>query len=125
MNIPAIAARAVAAGFRVASSVIPQATFVLSTNLGLDPVHDTIAPVPTKKTVQALAYRDQWRKSDGTNVRTDVLLVQVWTDGTPTPGVNDYVILNGTMRKIASVETDPAGVTWEFELLAPSGLLTP
>ena len=124
MNIPSIAARAVATGFRVASSVIPQARFVLNTGAGLDPVHDTLDPFPVEKTVPVLAYSDEWRTEDGDNVLTDMLMVQVWRDGTPVPTVNDYVIFKGVMRKLASIKADLAGATWIIALVAPSGVMT-
>ena len=123
MNIPAIAQRAVQKAFGIAGSVMPSATFVLRTALNLNPALDTIAPTATKKTVPVLGYRDKWRKTANGNVRTDILLVQTWLDGTPTPTVNDYVEFGGLSREIASVTSDPSGATWEIELVAPSGLV--
>jgi hypothetical protein len=132
MNIPAIATTAVAKGFRIASSAMPLVTFVLGTASGLNPVLDTMGAAAVKKTVPVLPYRDISNASEAQigNVRTDMLLVQVWKDGTPIPTVNDYVILNGLTRKIANIETTVSDATgapcaaWIIELEDQSGLVT-
>jgi hypothetical protein len=121
MDIAAIAQRGATKAFSIAASVMIQATFELSPELdSFDPSTETYTESATIKKTKVLSYRDKWARDINGNMRTEMLVVQPWTDGTRTPTVNDIVNYGGLSRRIMTITSDPANATWVIELQAPS-----
>jgi hypothetical protein len=127
MNLLPLVLKQTAYAFALTQEFQDQLTFQLQIVWNLDPVNDTLNPVPTyTKTVLGVVYKPKIQRRDdsGGYIFTENICVQQWnTTMTPRPGVKDRVLetSTGIIRQIMSVTQDPARAIWIFETRIPTG----
>lgn len=126
MNLLPLVLKYTGLAFEITLEFQTELTFQIDIVWNLDPVKDTLAPVPTyEKSVLGVIYKPKILRLDtsGGYIYTEDIVVQQW-DVTivPRPGIKDMVLETdtGVIRQIMSVTQDPAKAVWICETRIPT-----